>query len=86
MILAGFGNGLEDGGWNAWVGNMKSANELLGLLHGAYGIGGTISPLIATAMIVRRLECREFPAMDVAEVCSADIVLFGLFSGTEDQS
>lgn len=47
-MLAGFGNGLEDGGWNAWIGNMESANELLGFLHGAYGLGATISPLIAT--------------------------------------
>lgn len=48
-----FGNGLEDGGWNAWIGNMESANELLGLLHGAYGLGATISPLIATSMVTK---------------------------------
>ncbi|TVY32747.1 Bypass of stop codon protein, partial [Lachnellula subtilissima] len=53
FILAGFGNGLEDGGWNSWIGNMENANELLGLLHGAYGAGGTISPLIATAMVTK---------------------------------
>jgi MFS family permease len=28
--LAGFGNGLEDGAWNAWVGGLENANELLG--------------------------------------------------------
>jgi hypothetical protein len=44
FMLAGFGNGLEDGGWNAWIGNMQNANELLGFLHGAYGLGATISP------------------------------------------
>lgn len=52
-MVAGFGNGLEDGGWNAWIGNMESANELLGFLHGAYGLGATISPLIATAMVTK---------------------------------
>ena len=52
-MLVGFGNGLEDGGWNAWIGNMENVNELLGLLHGAYGLGATISPLIATAMITK---------------------------------
>lgn len=51
--LAGFGNGLEDGAWNAWVGNMESANELMGILHGAYGLGATISPLIATTMVTK---------------------------------
>ena len=46
-------NGIEDSAWNAWVGNMHRANELLGFLHGAYGLGATIGPLVATAMVTR---------------------------------
>ncbi|KAK3371458.1 major facilitator superfamily domain-containing protein [Lasiosphaeria ovina] len=53
MLFVGFGNGLEDSAWNAWVGNMHNANELLGIMHGAYGLGATIGPLIATAMITK---------------------------------
>ncbi|KAM5354062.1 hypothetical protein ACJ41O_000712 [Fusarium nematophilum] len=49
--LAGFGNGIADAAWNAWTGNLARANETLGFLHAFYGIGGTISPLIATSMI-----------------------------------
>lgn len=52
-FFPGFGSGLEDSAWNAWVGNMHRANELLGVLHGAYGVGGTIAPLIASAMITK---------------------------------
>ena len=52
-MLAGFGNGLEDAAWNAWVGPMANCNEVLGFLHGFYGLGATISPLIATSMITR---------------------------------
>ncbi|KAI9147034.1 Bypass of stop codon protein [Paramyrothecium foliicola] len=52
-VLAGFGNGIGDAAWNAWVGNLARANELLGFLHALYGVGGTISPLIATAMITQ---------------------------------
>lgn len=52
-ILAGFGNGLEDAAWNAWVGNMAHHNEALGILHACYGLGATLSPLIATSMITR---------------------------------
>ncbi|KAJ9149993.1 Bypass of stop codon protein 6 [Pleurostoma richardsiae] len=52
-LFPGFGNGLEDSAWNAWVGNMQDANELLGFLHGAYGLGATIGPLIATAMVTK---------------------------------
>ncbi|KAK4228358.1 major facilitator superfamily domain-containing protein [Podospora fimiseda] len=53
LLFTGFGNGIEDSAWNAWVGNMENANELLGFLHGAYGLGATIGPLIATAMVVK---------------------------------
>jgi MFS family permease len=53
LTLAGFGNGLEDGAWNAWVGNMVRANELMGILHGAYGLGATISPIISTTMVTK---------------------------------
>lgn len=53
LLFTGFGNGIEDSAWNAWVGNMQRANELLGFLHGAYGLGATIGPLIATAMVTK---------------------------------
>jgi fucose permease len=52
-ILAGFGNGLLDAAWNAWIGSMVDANQVLGFLHGFYGLGAVISPLIATTMITR---------------------------------
>lgn len=53
MLFAAYGNGLEDSAWNAWVGNMHHSNELLGIVHGAYGLGATISPLVASAMVTR---------------------------------
>ncbi|KAJ9636325.1 hypothetical protein H2199_008000 [Coniosporium tulheliwenetii] len=53
FILAGFGNGLEDAAWNAWIGNMANANEILGFLHGFYGLGAVLSPLIATTLITK---------------------------------
>ncbi|CAD6586200.1 MAG: hypothetical protein ASARMPREDX12_002296 [Alectoria sarmentosa] len=53
LALAGVGNGLLDAAWNAWIGTLDHTNQLLGLLHGCYGLGATISPLIATAMITK---------------------------------
>ncbi|KAF2094580.1 MFS general substrate transporter [Rhizodiscina lignyota] len=52
-ILAGFGNGISDAAWNAWISDMANANEVMGFLHGFYGLGATISPLIATTMITK---------------------------------
>ncbi|KAK6587052.1 hypothetical protein PZA11_000342 [Diplocarpon coronariae] len=52
-LLSSFGSSLQDGALNAWIGNMESANEMLGLLHGAYGLGAVISPIVATAMVAK---------------------------------
>lgn len=53
LSLVGIANGILDGAWNAWISQFSSANELLGLLHGCYGLGATISPLAATSMITK---------------------------------
>ena len=53
MIFPGLGGGVEDSAWNAWIGNMENANELLGVLHGVYGLGAAVGPLIATAMVTK---------------------------------
>ena len=53
LALAGVGCGLLDAAWNAWIGTLDHPNQLLGLLHGCYGLGATISPLIATTMVTK---------------------------------
>ena len=53
LAVAGAGNGLLDAAWNAWIGTLDHTNQLLGLLHGCYGLGATISPLIATSMVTK---------------------------------
>ena len=53
IAFSGFGNGILDAAWNAWIGEMPKANEFMGILHSLYGVGATISPLVATAMITR---------------------------------
>ncbi|KAK2746350.1 hypothetical protein FQN57_003232 [Myotisia sp. PD_48] len=53
FIVAGFGNGISDAAWNAWLGGMANANELLGFLHAFYGLGGTLAPTIATSLITK---------------------------------
>lgn len=81
FLLAGFGNGLEDAAWNAWIGNMRNANEVLGFLHAAYGLGGTLAPLIATAMITKgHLQWYLFYyimiGLAISELCGAVIVFW----------
>src|ERR1700749_1099082 len=38
---------------NAWIGDMANANEVLGFLHGFYGLGAALSPLIATTVVTK---------------------------------
>lgn len=52
-ITSGFGNGLADAAWNAWLGGMPNSNELLGILHGFYGAGAMLAPTIATSLITQ---------------------------------
>ncbi|KAA8649922.1 MFS transporter [Aspergillus tanneri] len=54
FVLAGLGNGLLDAAWNAWIGAMANSSRLMGILHGFYGLGAALAPLIATSLITTR--------------------------------
>ncbi|KAL6408836.1 MFS transporter [Ilyonectria robusta] len=51
-MISGFGNGLCDACFCAWVGNMDKANTIQGFMHSCYSIGALIAPLIATSLVV----------------------------------
>lgn len=51
--IGGFGNGTLEASWNSYLGVFDRANELTGILHAFYGIGGIICPTVFTAMIER---------------------------------
>lgn len=38
---------------NVFAANLHNGTKMLGAMHGSYGVGGTIGPLIATAMVTR---------------------------------
>ena len=52
-MFIGFGSGIQNAAWNVWIGNMANSNEVLGFFHGFFGVGATISPLIATSLITK---------------------------------
>lgn len=52
-ILVGLGSGFHNAAWNVWIGNMANSHEVLGFFHGFYGVGATISPLVATSLITK---------------------------------
>ncbi|KIW68574.1 hypothetical protein PV04_04512 [Phialophora macrospora] len=50
--ISGFGNGLTDACFCAWIGVMDKANAVQGCLHSCYSLGALFAPLIATSMVV----------------------------------
>jgi fucose permease len=54
-LVSGFGNGLVDACFCAWVGVMDKTNTIQGFMHGCYSIGALFAPLIATAMVTNGL-------------------------------
>ena len=46
LVLTGYGSGLINGSWNSWVGGLVNGGTLLAFLHGCWGAGATIAPLI----------------------------------------
>ncbi len=57
-ILFGLGIGLIDAGINSFIANLQSRADLMGLLHGFYGIGALLGPAIATTLLAINLHWR----------------------------
>ncbi len=51
FALGGLGSGLIDATANTWVAVTQGARQM-GMLHGFYGIGAVVGPLVATAFVV----------------------------------
>lgn len=53
FVLNGLGMGSLDAALNGWMGNLVDSNQLLGIMHGCYGIGCMISPAVITNLLER---------------------------------
>lgn len=64
---------------------MDKSNEILGLLHGMYGLGAVLSPVITTSMIAHGYQWYEFYYVMIA-LAAAAVVFSGLaFWGDDAQ-
>lgn len=53
FLFLGFGMAFNLALNNVFCANLTNATAILGFFHGSYGIGGTVGPLIATALVSR---------------------------------
>jgi len=51
FFLLGFGMATNLALGNVFAANLQNATKMLGFMHGSYGMGGIVAPLIATAMV-----------------------------------
>ncbi|KAH6647919.1 major facilitator superfamily domain-containing protein [Truncatella angustata] len=51
FFIVGFGCATNLAVYNVWLANHKEAATALGFVHGMYGVGGIVGPLIATSMV-----------------------------------
>lgn len=51
----GIGCGVLDAACNTWIGSLVDSNQILGLLHGCYGLGSMLSPSLISYLIEREV-------------------------------
>jgi fucose permease len=70
---------------NVFCANLAQSTVILGAAHGAYGIGGTVGPIIATAMVSRGILWARYYLVTLA-ICLAGGLASGLsFRGVESE-
>ncbi|KAK9709727.1 hypothetical protein K7432_008840 [Basidiobolus ranarum] len=55
-VILGFGAGIQDAGANIYVAGLNRSSEKLNLLHGFYGIGAFVAPLVAAALLASGIQ------------------------------
>lgn len=51
---------------NVFTVNLAASTVLLGFMHGSYGLGGLLAPIVATAMVTARIPFSRFYALPLA--------------------
>lgn len=55
FMVGGFGSGLVNGSWNAWIGAFREAHGILGVLQGMYAVGAFIGPAVVTLILEKEM-------------------------------
>ncbi|KIW60669.1 hypothetical protein PV05_00869 [Exophiala xenobiotica] len=86
FFLLGLGMALYLGMTNAFIVNLMNGTVLLGLCHGIYGLGGIISPLIATAMVSRGVRWSYYYFINLAISLFSTFFLGWAYKGFENDA
>lgn len=83
-FMSGVGFGTLDASLNTWMGNLTDSNQLLGILHGCYGVGSLISPALITYLLSKpenRWEWNNYYVVlsVIAGLCLTAVILTFLY-------
>lgn len=78
-LFVGLGFGGLDAGINGWMGQLTDANQLLGILHGCYGLGCMILPPLVT-FLIHNTNWRWYDYYLVLATCASFTLLVTLIS------
>lgn len=77
FVAAGFAAGIFEAMMNAYAGSFKESSMIFGVLHGCYGLGAAVAPLISTQMVVHGITWHWFYGI-LLGVAILDLVLCGI--------
>ncbi|KAH8925116.1 MFS general substrate transporter, partial [Atractiella rhizophila] len=73
-ILSGFGLALQNASTSSFIAGLPDVAWKMGLLHSFYGLGGVISPLVATAFVSSGIKFSYFYLITLG-VCAMNVAL-----------
>jgi fucose permease len=84
-FLAGLGEAINLSLSNVFCVNMANSTRVLGIFHGCYGLGGTVGPLIATAIVSNGAIWSRFYLLEIGLVVISCISAGWAFHGYEEE-
>jgi fucose permease len=86
FLFLGFGMALILAMNNVFIVNLVNGTVILGAMHGCYGVGGTVSPLMATAMVSHGVHWSYFYFISLSLAMSSFALMGWSFWGYEKET
>ncbi|RSM19413.1 hypothetical protein CDV31_001838 [Fusarium ambrosium] len=88
FFFVGFSISVNVGIGNLFCGGLRNGTFMLGMLHGTYGIGGTVGPLIATALVTaaNALWTRYYILTCAIGVCTFSLLMWSFWNYEKELS
>lgn len=88
FFFVGFSISINVSLGNLFCGGLQNGTLMLGLLHGTYGIGGTVGPLVATALVTvaNTVWTRYYILTCVIGLCTFTIGVWSFWKYEDEQS